>query len=201
MKFPQALKSGHFRIPQFVNGIIPFRLGVAVNRRFLVAHAEKRGLENVNKSTNDNVGKKAEETGDQEISDVQPIHVGVRRKNHFSVAKTLHRLLDVQRAHQIENLIVLIDDGAIQIPNVQRLTFERKYGLEFGIATTGNRPRSRLTFGDEDHRLVPGLLFKVQVNLAIFELRYPERDRRGSFPGEFTDVLKLFAKSLGFLEP
>jgi hypothetical protein len=37
------------------------------------------------------------------------------------------------------------------------------------------------------------------MDLAIFQLRYPERDRRGSFPGEFADVLELFAKPLGFL--
>src|ERR1700732_1391018 len=125
---------------------------------------------------------------------MQSIHIGVRRNNHFSITKALHGFLDVQGAHQIKDLIVLIDDGAIQIPYIQRLPLERKYGLEIRVATAGNRTGSRLTFGDEDHRLAPSLLLKIQVRLAIFELRYSERDRGSSFPSEFTYVLKLFAQ-------
>src|SRR5271165_3659377 len=151
----------------------------------------------MDKSTSDHVRKKTQEAGDQEVSDVQPVHIGVGRYNHSSVAKTLYIFLDIQGAHQVENLVVLVDDGAIQIPNIQGFTFQGKDRLKFRVATAGNRPRGGLAFGDEDHRIVPGLLLKIQVSLAILKLRYSERNRRGSFPCEFANVLQLFAQSPG----
>src|SRR5271165_4786383 len=63
--FPKSFKPRHLAIPKLLCGIITFCLGVAVNRRFLIAHAEKWGLENADKSLGYDIGKKPEKAGDQ----------------------------------------------------------------------------------------------------------------------------------------
>src|SRR3984893_19467925 len=63
--FPKSLKPRHLATPKLLYGIITFRLRVAINRRFLVAHAEKRGLENADEFLGDNIRKKPEKAGDQ----------------------------------------------------------------------------------------------------------------------------------------
>ena len=55
--FPKSFKPGHLAIPKLLYGIITFRLRVAVNRCFLVAHTEKRCLENVDESMGYNIRK------------------------------------------------------------------------------------------------------------------------------------------------
>src|SRR5271157_6244097 len=63
--FPKSFKPRHLATPKLLYGIIAFCLGVAVNRRFLVAHAEKWGLENADESLGYNIRKKPKKAGDQ----------------------------------------------------------------------------------------------------------------------------------------
>jgi len=42
-----------------------------------------------------------EEIGDEQIADVQSVHVGVGGENHLVVTQVLDVVLDVERAHEI----------------------------------------------------------------------------------------------------
>ncbi len=70
-----------------------------------------------------------EEIGDQQVADVQAVHVGVGGENDLVVAQALEVVLDVQAAHEVVHLVVLIDDVALEVPHVERLAFEDEHRL------------------------------------------------------------------------
>lgn len=63
-----------------------------------------------------------EEEGDEQIADVHPIHVSIGCKDDFVIAQTSQILFDVQRAHEIVHLLILIELIHLQAVDVQRLT-------------------------------------------------------------------------------
>ncbi len=63
--------------------------------------------------------EKAQEERDQEVADVQAVHIGVRGHHHPRVAQAVHRFLDVQAAHQVVHFRVLVKRVAVQVADVQ----------------------------------------------------------------------------------
>ena len=53
----------------------------------------------------------------------------------------LRGFFNIQCAHKVEDLIVLVNDGPVQIPNVQRLALQREHGLSVWVTATGDRTR------------------------------------------------------------
>ena len=145
--------------------------------------------------------EEAEEVRDQQIADVQAVHVGVGGQDDLVVTQAFEVVFDVEAAHQIVHLVVFIDDVALEIPNVERLAFEHENGLRVHVAATHNRAGGRLAFRDEDHRLLALPFFLVQMNFAILELRDAEGDGLGAFARQLFDLLQFFAELLGVLQP
>jgi hypothetical protein len=96
--------------------------------------------------------EETEEIRDEQIADVQAVHVRVGRQDDFLVAQVFDVVLDVQAAHQVVHLVVAINDVALEVPDVERLAFEHEDRLGVDVAATHDRPRRRLAFGQEDHR-------------------------------------------------
>src|SRR5262245_40146118 len=96
--------------------------------------------------------KEAKEISDEQISDVQTVHISVGGQYHFLVTKALQVVLNVQAAHEVVHLVVLVNDIAFEVPNVERLTLEHEDGLSIHVATAHDGTRRRLSFGKKNHR-------------------------------------------------
>ena len=93
--------------------------------------------------------KKSEEVRDHQIADVEPVHISIGCQDYLLVPQVLQGILDVQAAHEIVQLVVLINDVSLKIPDIQRFAFQNKDRLVVHIPATDNRPGSRLAFGQE----------------------------------------------------
>src|SRR6186713_2310711 len=102
--------------------------------------------------------EKFEKVGDQQITNVQAVHVGVGGKNHFFVTQIFEIVFDVESAHEIVHLVVLVNDVAFQIPNVQRLSFQHENRLRVHVSANDNGAGGGLSFGDKNHRATPLVL-------------------------------------------
>src|SRR5204863_1152312 len=111
---------------------------------FFVTHAEKRRLKNKKVSVMYELLEEAEKIGDQQISNVQAVHVGVGGKNNFFIAQPFQVVLDIETAHQIVHFIIAINNVPLEIPYVQRLSFQDENGLGIHIPRADNRTRGRL---------------------------------------------------------
>jgi hypothetical protein len=99
--------------------------------------------------------EEAEEIRDEQIADVQAVHVGVGGQDDLVVAQPFEVVLDVQAAHQVVQLVVLIDDVALEVPDVERFALEDEDGLRLDVAAAHDGARRRLALGDEHHRAFP----------------------------------------------
>ena len=145
--------------------------------------------------------EEAEEISDQQVADVQAVHVGVGGQDDFFVAQTFEVVLDVEAAHQVVHFIVLINDVALEIPDVERFAFEHENGLRVHVAAADDRAGGGLTFGDENHRAFAFALCLVEMIFAILELRNANGDGLGAFARELFDLLQFLAELLGVLRP
>ena len=75
---------------------IPFLFGITVFGPFFIPYPEERGLQDVQMASADQFGEKLQKEGNKQQPDVHPIHVGIRRNDHFVVAKLIDSLLNVQ---------------------------------------------------------------------------------------------------------
>src|SRR5437588_1417698 len=117
-----------------------------------------------------NVIEEPEEIRDHQVANVQAVDVRVGRKNHFLVTEAFDVVFDIEAAHQVVHLIVLVNDVAFEVPNVERLAFQNKDGLGVDIAATDDGAGRGLALGNENHRASSFVLFLVKMNLAIFQL-------------------------------
>src|ERR1019366_7903402 len=62
-------------------------LGITVNRLLLVARAKQRRLQDEQVTVVHELVEEAEEIGDEEIADVQAVHIGVRGQNYLVVTQ------------------------------------------------------------------------------------------------------------------
>ncbi len=123
--FAQALEAGDLAVfAQPGRRGVALGLAVAINGLLLVAHAKQRRFQNVEMAVMHQLIEEAEEIGDQQIADVQAVHVGVGGQDDFLVAQAFDVVLDVQAAHEVVHLVVLIDDVALEVPDVERLALE-----------------------------------------------------------------------------
>ena len=94
--FPQPLEPRDLRRRDRLERRHPLRFVVAVDSFLLVAHPEERRFQDVDVAARDQVREKPQEKRDEQIADVQAVHVGVGRQDDFLVAQALDAFLDVQ---------------------------------------------------------------------------------------------------------
>ena len=124
---------------------------------------------------------------------MQAVHIGVRGQDDLVVAQLVHLFLDVEAAHQVVQLVVLVDRSSLEVADVQRFAFQREDRLRIGVATADDRPSGRLPLGDEDHRVVLRRAPAAAMPLAVLELGNANRGRARLLAGQFLDRLQLLA--------
>ena len=70
---------------------------VAINRLLLVAHAEERRFQHVEMAVVHELIEEPEKISDQQIADVQSVHVGIGGENDLFVTQAFEVVLDVER--------------------------------------------------------------------------------------------------------
>ena len=140
--FAQALEARDLAVlPSLRRRRVALGLAVTINGLLLVAHAEERRFQHVQMAVMHQLVEEPEEIGDQQIADVQAVHVRVGGQDDFFVAQALDVVLDVQAAHEVVHLVVFINDVALEVPDVERLAFEHENGLGVDVAATDDRSR------------------------------------------------------------
>src|SRR5437867_2299342 len=125
---------------------------------------------------------------------MEAVHVGIGGEDDFAVAQVFYVVLDVQGAHKVVHLVVLVDDVALEVPDVEGLAFEDEDGLRLDITAAYDAAGGALAFRDEDHRFAALAALFVEVDLAILELRNAQGDGLGAFAGQLLDLLEFLAK-------
>ena len=77
--------------------------------------------------------KIGEEERNQQIADMQSVHVGIGCDHHFVVAEIFDVLFDVERAHDAEKLFDRIDRFQFFAETVERLSLESEHRLRVGV--------------------------------------------------------------------
>jgi len=135
--FAETFEAGNLaRLAEFGGGLIAFGFGVTIDRLLFVADAEERRLEDLKVAIVDELIEEAEEIGDEQVANVEPVNVGVRREDDFFVAQAFEVVLDVEAAHEVIHLVVFIDDVAFEVPDVEWFAFEDEDGLVVDVAAT-----------------------------------------------------------------
>ena len=91
-----------------------------------IAHAEKRRFEDVHEPFVHDRLEKAQEKSQEQVADVQAVDIRVGRQDDLAVTQPLGRILDIEAAHQVVQLLVLVHHVALQIADVQRLAAHRE---------------------------------------------------------------------------
>ena len=100
--FAQALEPRDLAaLAQLPRRRVALGFGIAVNRLLLVPRPEQRRLQHEQVAVVHELVEETEEVGDEEIADMQPIHIGVRRQDHLVVPQPFEVVLDIQAAHQV----------------------------------------------------------------------------------------------------
>src|SRR6185295_450806 len=135
--FAKAFEPGNLRtLPQFAGCCVTFSLRVAVSRFVLIANPKQRRLKNEQMAIVNQLVEEPEEVSDHQVANVQAVHIRVRGQDHFLVAQPFQIVLNVEGAHEIVHLVVLIHDVPFEIPDVERFALENKDGLSVYVATT-----------------------------------------------------------------
>ena len=125
---------------------------------------------------------------------MQAVDIGVRREDDLLVAEPLDAVGDVQRAHEVEELLVLVDRVALEVAGVERLAAQREDGLVVRLARLGERAGGGEALADEDHRVESLALGGVEMGLAVLELADADRDGLGALARRLLDVVELAAQ-------
>ena len=171
----------------------------------LVAHAEKGRLEHEHAAVGDELLIEAHEEGDEEVADVEAVHVGIGGEDDLAVAEALHGVLHVERLDEVVELLVAVEHVAVLAAGVERLAAEAEHGLLHGVARGAERAAGGLALGEEDHRvlapaLLVALLVEAQVLLAVLELRHAHGDGGGALAALLLDRVELAAELRGLLD-
>ena len=163
----------------------------------LPADAEQRRLQHENAAVVDELFEEPEKIRDHQVADVHAVHVRVGGEDDLLVTQALGVVLDVERLHEVIHLVVLVHDVALEVPDVERLALEDEHGLVVHVAAARDGAGGRLALADEHHRAAALFALRVEVVLAILELRDAERDGLGAFARELLDRLQLLPQLLG----
>ena len=139
-------------LPELLRRLVALGLGIAVDRLLLVARAEQRRLQHEQVAVVHQLVEEAEEISDEQVADVQAVHVGVGGEDDLFVAQPFEVVLDVEAAHEVVQLVVLVDDVALEVPDVERLALEDEDGLRVDVAAAHDRAGRGLALGEENHR-------------------------------------------------
>src|SRR6266540_224034 len=138
--------------------------------------------------------EEAIEVGDEQIADVKAVHVGIGGQDDFAIAEVFNAVLDVEGAHEVVHLVVLVHDVTLEVPDVEGLALEDEDGLRLDVTAAHDAAGGALAFGEEDHRFATFVALLVEMNLAILELGNAQGDGLGPFAGQLLDLLEFLAK-------
>ena len=125
------------------------------------------------------------------------VDVGIGRDDDLVVAQTVDAVLDAEGAHDVVELLVLVDRLAPHAVGVERLALEGVDGLRLHVARLDHGAAGRVALGDEERRLLPPLALCIaQVDLAVDQLGDADRHLLGAFAGLLLDRRQLLAHLL-----
>ncbi len=148
----------------------------------------------------DKLREKLQEKRDQQQPDVHAVHVRVRRDDHLVVTQPVHPLLDVQRALQQVELLVLVDHLLRQPIRVQRLPLQREHRLRVHVATRRQRTRRRVALHDEQRALLRPLVLRAQMRPTIAQLLVVQRGLLRPLTRQIANARQLLALALALLD-
>src|SRR5438046_1431579 len=99
--------------------------------------------------------EETKEIGNQQVADVERLDITISGQHYFFIAQALQIVLDIEAAHHIVHLIILVYDIPLEVPNIERFAFEHENRLRIHVPATDNRAGGRLAFGQEDHGTLP----------------------------------------------
>ena len=102
------------------------RLTVTIAGLFLVPHPKERGLEDIDVSMRNQLLEVAQEIGEQQVTNVHSVNVGISRNHDFVVTQPIHTIFDAKGAHDVVEFLILIDCIALEAITVQWLPFQGK---------------------------------------------------------------------------
>ena len=117
----------------------------------------------------------------KQIADVHPVDVSVGGDHHPVVAQPVEPVLDAEGAHDVVELLVLVDRLAAEAVGIEGLALERVDGLGLNVACLDHGAAGRVALGQEDGGFIAPLALGVrEVDLAVDELRDPDRHLLGA---------------------
>ena len=137
-----------------------------------------------------------EEEGEQQVADVEAVHVGIGGEDDPIVAQAVYRVLNAERLHDVVEFLILVQHVHALPPGVERLALETEDRLCVDVTAADHAPSCRNPLGEEDHALLPALGLVAEVDLAILEVGNRERGFAGVLTGCFLDLAQLLADAL-----
>ena len=186
--FAQTFEPGYLRLAaQFFDGLFFFRFGITVKCLLLVAHPEKRRIEDIEVAIADHIREKLKEKRKHQQPDVHPVHIGVGSNHHPVVPQVFERIFNVQGVLQQVELLVLIHDFLGQTITVKGFTTQAEHRLGVYIPRFGNGTAGRIAFRDKNSGGEPNFLraFFIQVIAAVPEFFVVDISGFGALVGEF----------------
>src|SRR5690606_39729090 len=115
--------------------------------------------------------ERLQEGGEQQRADGDAVNISIGRNDRRVVAESIQPVFNVQRVLQQVELFVLVNNLFGQSETVEGLAPQTEYRLGFYVTRLCYRSAGRISFCDEDHRLLPlRLLLVVEVVSAIAQL-------------------------------
>ena len=130
----------------------------------------------------DKILEVGEEKRQQQIANVKPVNVGIRRQHHLIEAQPIDAIFHTKSHHQVVEQFVLIDFGLAATIGVLWLTRH-----------DDDRTGGRLALGNEDSRLVASFLV-AQVILAVAQIGVLDRNLPRVLFGLFFYGIEIFAQ-------
>src|SRR5690606_2282234 len=143
---------------KLLDSLLLLFLGVAVESLLLVAHPEKRRVENVQMAGADQLGEKLQEKGQKQQANVHAVHIGIGSYNHPVVAQPVQPVFDLQGMLEQIELFIFIYDLFRQSVTVQGLTPQAEDCLSAHVPGFSDGATCGVTLSDENRRLKPVLL-------------------------------------------
>ena len=131
---------------------------------------------------------------------MQAVHVGIGGDHDLGVVQVFHVLLDPERPHDVEQLLVRVDGVEFLAEAVERLAAEREDRLVVRVATLDDRRACGIALGEEDHGLVGEFRAVAEVVAAVLEFAVPQGNALGDGRTLLLDLLNLAADLLVLLD-
>ena len=107
--FTQTFESGDFRLrADLLDGILLLLVGIAVEGLGFVAHAEQRGLQDIDVPVAHHIGDVIKKVGEQQQTNVHAIDIGIGGDDDIVVTESLQTVLDVEGRVEEAQLLVFV---------------------------------------------------------------------------------------------